>query len=379
MDRLKVSEETETLDAAELIKQLQAERQKASEAEIRSKAIISSIGEGVVIVNEYGMITQVNQAALDILGFKRDEMEGAWLPKILPTKDKKGNEIPVYERPVLRSLLTGKATKDIISYVKKDGSNLPVYSSASPFLVHGSPRGAIIVFQDFTHEVQVEKAKDEFVSLASHQLRTPLTSIKMFAEILMMDKLTDEQKSSVEKIIMSTERMLDLVSDFLSISKLELGQLEVKPKKTDIKKIITQQVEEIVPCIDKKIKIEVEFPDDFPKVKVDPALLSEILHNLLTNAVRYSKPRACKVKISAKHKQENYIISVEDNGIGVPASDQPKIFQRFYRADNAVEAQDNGTGLGLYLVKKIVEALGGKIWYKSYEHKGTTFYISLPA
>ena len=348
-----------------------------------ANALIASIGEGLIIINEYGEISQVNQPALDILGFERRELVGGWLPEVLPAYDRDGNKVDDAERPSMQSLLTGRAVSEINKYPRKDGSLVPVYGTASPLIVRGKPAGAVIVFRDISREMQIEQAKDEFVSIASHQLRTPLTAVKMFAELLQdshYGPLTLKQADYLNKIIFSTDKMIELVTDLLSISRLNLGQLIVQPQSYDINKLLEEQLAAVKPLAD-KAGVKLSFNSGVPagrKVPLDKNLLDQVVHNLLTNAIRYSRPKGGQVSLSLVKKLQCYQIEVADNGIGIPSAARHRVYERFFRADNAILAQGDGTGLGLYLVKEIVQASGGKIRYRSQEGKGTTFYVTFP-
>jgi PAS domain S-box-containing protein len=348
-----------------------------------ANALIASIGDGLIIINEYAEISRVNQPALDILGFERTDLVGGWLPQVLPAFDKDGNEISSTERPSMRALLTGQPIGEIVYYRRKDGSMVPVYGTASPLLVKGRPAGAIIVFHDVSREMQIERAKDEFVSLASHQLRTPLTAIRMFAELLQDNhygKLSPKQRDYLDKIVFSTDKMIELVTELLSISRLNLGQLPIKPVPTNINQLIENQLEIVKPMAN-EAGVRLAFKSQVArseKVNLDRNLLGQVIHNLLTNAVRYSRSKGGRIEVKLKKLTKNYQIEVADNGIGIPRSARFRIYERFFRADNAVLAQGEGTGLGLYLVKEIMEASGGKTWYKSQEGKGTTFYVCIP-
>lgn len=370
--------------ASVILQRLHDERQRSAAANTIHEALITSIGEGVVIVDEYGHVTEVNQNALGTLGYRRDEMVGAWLGKILPSKDKEGRDIPASERPVFRSLLTGEPITQIVNYVKKDGSLLPVSSTAAPFMVKGMPRGAIIIFRDFSHEIQVERAKDEFVSLASHQLRTPLTAMMLYSQMLEecnSGTLNEEQSLYLEKIKTSTERLQSLVTDFLNISKLELGRLDIQAEEIDLEKLIRNEVADIIPSLKAK-NVELAFnkpAKNIPRALVDPTLLSQAVHNLLTNAVRYTPAKKGRIEINLGYKDKEFTISVTDNGIGIPEESKERIFQRLYRAENAIETEQGGTGLGLYFVKKVAEACGGRVWFESQVNKGSTFFLCLPA
>jgi PAS domain S-box-containing protein len=369
--------------ASVILKRLHAERQRSAAVSTIHDALISSIGEGVVIIDEYGHVTEVNKNALDILGYGREEMIGEWLGKILPSKDKEGKDVPSSERPVFRSLLTGEPITGIVNYVKRNGDLLPVSSTAAPFMVKGVPRGAVIIFRDFSHEIQVERAKDEFVSLASHQLRTPLTAMMLYSQMLeecQDGKLSDEQMLYLQKIRMSTDRLQTLVTDFLNISKLELGRLDTKVKDTDLDELIQEQANDVKPLLKTK-NTELNFKKPakkLPKALVDPVLFGQALHNLLTNAIRYTGDKNGRVEVKVDYEDKEFKICVSDNGIGIPEESKPKIFQRLYRAENAIDTQEGGTGLGLYFVKKVVESFGGRVWFESQLNKGTTFYMAIP-
>lgn len=365
----------------DLLKKLKAAENKSQESEVFSRALISSIGDGVIVVNEYGIITEVNQTTVDLLGYKKSELINEWLPRALPAKDKDGNDLPTTERPVLQSLITGLPITAVSTYTRKDGTLFHVYGTAAPFMLDGKPRGAIIIFRDYTHEMQVENAKDEFVSLASHQLRTPLTSILLYIGLAKYEEefISSEVRNYLKKIEVSAENMQQLIGDFLDISKLDLGRLDVHPIPISLEELIDNQLSELL-ALSNENKVEIKFikPTASVVAKTDPALLSQALHNLLTNAIRYRCKQTPKIIIEVKSEAADYTISIKDNGIGIPKKAQPMIFQRLYRADNAIEAENSGTGLGLYLVKKVVEVLEGTVWFDSEENAGTTFYIRLP-
>jgi PAS domain S-box-containing protein len=381
---LKISKQSSNsnLSAAKLANELATARQQLDESKRLNASLIASIGDGAIIVNEYGIITDINLTASKMLGYRAGELLGEWLPKALPSKDKEGNDIPALDRLAIKSLLSGQAASEVSSYVRKDGSIFPVAGTASPFILNGRPRGAIIVFRDVSQEVAVERAKDEFVSLASHQLRTPLTSIKLYTEMIKEDKdnnLNDELRGHLQKIEGSAISMLELVEDFLNISKLELGKLTINKTSFSAVDLINAQIERVQAVADDNgIKINFKPLDKMPNLRSDHKWLTEAIHNLLTNAIRYRNPTKPVIKIKLTPKEDKLLIAIADNGIGIPKAAQAKVFDRLYRANNALEVQANGTGLGLYLVKNIVEAVGGKIWFKSKQGIGTTFFIELP-
>lgn len=368
--------------SSKLRRQLQKTKRKDSSN--ITTALISSIGEGLIIVNEYGSIEHINQSALEILGFERHELERKWYPGVLQMYDKAGNPIPDTERPIMRALLTGRPVTETIHYKKGDGTIVPVAVTASPFLVGVKPRGAVVIFRDISRETQIERAKDEFVSIASHQLRTPLTAIRLFAELLRDSasaKLSKKEIGYIDKILFSSEKMIDLVTDFLNISRIELGRLEIRPEETDIQKLVEIRIQEVKP-IAKASGVKLVYKKELGKpciVSLDRDLMGQVVHNLLINAIRYSQPKnKAQVEIKLEKTSRSYRLTVADNGIGIPRTAQPRIFERFYRAENAIRNQPEGNGLGLYLIKQIVETAGGKITYKTQENEGTAFIVSIP-
>lgn len=237
-------------------------------------------------------------------------------------------------------------------------------------------------FLDITQQKQLDRTKDEFLSLVSHQLRTPLTVIRMFSDMLSTGragKLSALQKHYAHQISDASVRMIALVGDILNISRLELDRITIAPVATDVNKLIATHIEEVVPLAAAKGAIISFSPTlDVSYVSIDPTVFGQVIHNLLTNAVRYSPVSTGRIVVRFVRDGHSFLLSVHDNGIGIPAKARAHIFERFYRADNAVDFDGAGTGLGLYLVKLIVDACEGKIWVKSNAPQGTVFYVRLP-
>ena len=244
--------------------------------------------------------------------------------------------------------------------------------------------GGAFIFYDITQLQAVDRMKTEFVSLASHQLRTPLTAIKLFSEMLLsgeVGNLQGKQKEYLQNIHDSTDRMAALVNDLLNVSRLEEGRLRIEPVINNIVKLIDKIVKEHkFLAEDKKCNIKFEVGDlHSSDTFLDPVLFGEIVGNLLDNAIQYSEGKRCDIIVRLEQKNNNFIVSVKDFGTGIAKKDQKRIFERFYRTDNAVKSVTKGTGLGLYLVKMITDAFGGKVWFESEGiGKGTTFYVEIP-
>jgi signal transduction histidine kinase len=249
--------------------------------------------------------------------------------------------------------------------------------------------GAVIVFAlgllitTSYESYKLQLAKDQFISLVSHQLRTPLTAIRLFSEMLSdpaVGSLNTKQQEYVDKVHLSTVRMIRLVGDILNVSRLELNRLNVDPVSTDIVAFVTSEVDEVRPLAEeRKVAIEVHPPKHDLKLSIDQTLYGQVVHNLLTNAIRYSPEDSGIITVTLHQpKRGGCELVISDNGIGIPLKSQKKIFDRFYRAENATQATGDGTGLGLYLVKMILESSGGKIWFTSTEGKGTAFHVRIP-
>jgi len=247
-----------------------------------------------------------------------------------------------------------------------------------------NPHRIVGVNFDITEEKEVDRAKSEFVSLASHQLRTPLTTINWYTEMLLNEdggKISEEQRSYLEEIHVSNRHMVELVSSLLNVSRIELGSLMVNPTNINLLNLIEEIIKfHKVIISSKKIKFSYKVSKKVPtKFLADKKLLGIVFQNILSNSINYTPDRgSISLSLNLDKSEKNIIFKVSDSGYGIPKSQQSKIFTKLFRADNAQKIDTNGTGLGLYIVKSIIDKSGGKVWFESMEGKGTTFYISLP-
>ena len=239
-----------------------------------------------------------------------------------------------------------------------------------------------LIVQGFEKLAEASRLKSEFVSIASHQLRTPLTGIKWAISLIMSEKtehLNREQLERLETIKESNQRMINLVNDLLNVSRVEEGRLGLKPEKISLDKLLQDLVEEYsLVAKAKNVKMFLEIEKKLPLISIDPQGMKLVLHNLIDNAIRYTRGES-KVKIKLSKEKRNLIrCEVEDNGVGIPQEDQKKIFQKFFRSQNVMKYQTEGTGLGLFIAKAIIKASKGNIGFRSQEGKGSTFWIELP-
>lgn len=352
----------------------------SGQAQAAAEALFASIGEGIIATDDNGKITRVNQAALDILGFSRRELLGEWFPGTVIATYDTGLPIDLMDRPISRAILTGKTVSSHATYRRKDGSLVPVSLSVSPILLEGRPIGAIEVFRDITLDIKSDKMKTEFISVASHQLRTPLSAINVYSHMLddgLAGKLNEEQASFVNSILTSVERMNHLITTLLNITRIEAGGVHVKISPVKLHELLQEIVREVTPDAHKKGLRVTNIIEDVGSINTDALLVKEVCANLLSNAIKYT-PAGGSLTAGLQRKGNNLVISVADTGFGIPVTAQAHIFTKFFRADNIVSEDVSGTGLGLYLTKTIAENLNGELWFESAEGEGSTFYFSLP-
>ncbi len=347
-----------------------------------AEALFTSIGDGAVATDEFGRITRINPVARQLLGYTESELIGTWFPKKIVAVTVDDKPINLIDRPITRAFLTGKPISEHLYYRRKNGQKIPVAVTASPILLNGKPLGAIEVFRDITFEQEVDRMKSEFISLASHQLRTPLSAIKTYTHMLgdgYMGKLNAAQKKSLNTIIGAANRMNELISTLLNITRMESGTIAVTPKLLQLNKVAGEVIRELdVMAAGKSINLELHTKGQLSTaIKTDALLIKEILSNLVSNAIKYT-PDHGSVSVTLRPRRADIQVAVTDSGWGIPKLSQDQIFSKFFRAQNIVKRETTGTGLGLYLVKGLLDALGGQIWFQSEEEKYTTFFFTLP-
>lgn len=357
-------------------------RAQANRGRVKYETLLGSLGEGIIVTDERGNIELVNRQAEVLVGWRMDEVVGKKWHEVAPLEDEKGNRIPPEKRATQIVLANGKPrSNDKYYYVRRDGTRFAVGTTAAPVVENGKTIGVIAVFRDISHEKEVDRAKSEFVSLASHQLKTPLSAIKWFSEMLLNGdggKLTAEQCEYIDNIAQSNERMIVLVNSLLNISRIESGRIIIDPEPTDFEKLLKSVITSLEPkTVEKKIKLTVTIESKLPVVSADPKLISQVYLNLLTNAIKYS-PVESEVSVKLYREDGEIISQITDAGYGIPKTEQHRLFEKFYRGSNVVKLETDGTGLGLYLVKAIVESSQGRIWYESEEGKGSKFWFALP-
>jgi len=392
----------EDVTERKIMAQKLAEAESLAEEKAKDEAIFDTIGDhavGLVVVNKDGKIMRVNKGFETLTAWKEKEVIGKSLIKVLPREDENRNRV-TFEKRILSKILSGKilatvATAaaggiekiDIFYYIRKDKSRFPANSVISPILFNGKITGAVEVFYDITEEKELERIRMDFLSLASHQLRTPLIGVQWVAErFLKKEKqLSKKGKEYLKDINASCQRLSDLVDRLLNVSRIETGEVSISPRQLDLVEFTERLLDEYSPLYAKKrITLIFKKHPKIVKVVTDDNALRNIMQTIISNTIEYTKEGG-RVEVSLKKKNRSFLFTVQDTGIGIPEKDQATIFNKFARGSNAKLIKTDGIGIGLYFAKKTINLLRGKIWFKSKEDKGlpagrhgTTFYVRLP-
>jgi PAS domain S-box-containing protein len=346
----------------------------------RLDAIIENSGDGVMILDPEQRITVFNRALTIMTGIPAEEAIGQYCWQVLVLHDHSTNE----EKPELSHPLDhcqrGERYYVEGDYFREDGSRITLGITYSPLLdSDGQLVNIIANVRDITHFREAEEMKSTFISVISHELKTPVALIKGFAGTLRReDAHWDEatMRESLAVIEDESDRLTQLIDNLLDASRLQAGQMRLDKTDVPIDKMAAHIVNEFRTQTNKHIFV-LDFPDDFPPVQGDEERLRQVLNNLISNAIKYS-PDGGQITVSGRADQGQVYVAVTDQGIGIPAGERERIFDRFYRVESPLSRRTQGAGLGLFLVKSVVEAHGGYIWVESNQGQGSTFVFTLP-
>lgn len=369
---------------SDALRKLEENNQQLERVTAIDEATISSIGEAVLIVDQDGVIVRANPSSGRILGINQEDIIGKDISdNLMFAKQSKEDELLKREQLVIyQSILHRSIDSETYKITQPNGKTIFAQMTASPLVVSGEVYGAVVVVRDVSEEVALDKSKTEFVSIASHQLRTPLSTINWYLEMVLagdFGEVNTEQKEFIEEAYQASKRMGDLINALLNASRLDVGVVAVEPQENlDIRDSLKGVLTDIEARLTKKqITVQQLIDDSVRPMSLDPRIMEIIFLNLLTNAVKYS-PAGSTVEVHAAVDEANLNIKVVDHGMGIPAADQDKIFSKMFRANNAVEQEPDGNGLGLYIIRSILEAVDGSISFESQQGQGTTFIITIP-
>lgn len=348
------------------------------------RAILESIEYGVITTDSTGKITDSNSAASRLLGFRKQELMGKGATDALKLQYQKGpftSELhPVSVCLRERSIFRAPPTMHLCM-AKKDGTLLPVMLMVTPLLQDSTLLGSIAIFLDVTEERQTDYMKSEFISLASHQLRTPLSSLRWYLELIMSDEkaaFSEDQKSYLDEIQKASSEMAHLLDTLLRVARLDDGGMLIEKKSVDVVELLDhvfnemKQSNKTAQCSFRSI-----LPSHPVVLSTDTVLLPIVMQNLIVNALKYS-PNGGEIFMEVAEESDKILVHLHDQGMGIPKEEQPNVFQKFFRSKASRQMLTSGTGLGLYLSKRIMESIGGNLSFRSEEGKGTTFTAVLP-
>lgn len=352
------------------------------------KAILDAVDDGVLAVDSKGNILTINPAAEQITGWNGSDAAGLVFNSVLKITNNEGGEMIEISNPVNRVLQTGEnfTTRDL--FIKtQSGKIVPIFLAVNS--IDGQNSGVVVVFRDISKELKENREQAEFISTASHEMRTPVASIEGYIGLALNPAtatIDARAKSYLQKAHENTKHLGQLFQDLLDITKAEDGRLKNEPVVLDAIEFSRNIWEGLKPKAEAKGLNYIFEPDNHKTgektltpvffIHADRDHLHEILNNLFENAIKYTPSGMVSVNITGDNN--NVQISVKDSGIGIPAEDIPHLFQKFYRVDNSETREINGTGLGLFLSRKLTESIGGFLDVKSEYKKGSTFTVKLP-
>lgn len=349
------------------------------ESEERFKSIFIQSPIGIELFDKEGKMIAVNKASLKIFGIKKSsDVKGFDIFKDPNTSDFVKNSLKRGKGVRYQHIFDFEKVKQFKLHKTTKSGAITVDTIFTPFSKKGSSLGFLAQVREITKEKELEKRKDEFISIASHELKTPITSIKAFAQILerrFIDLSDDKSRYIINSLNEQTDKLTNLIRDLLDVGKIGEGKLKLKKEVFDLNLLIKKAIEDFSHTHESH---KIELKGSLKKRIVgDEGRISQVLSNLLINAIKYS-PNSKKIIVHVKSPNGKAVICVEDFGFGIRLDEQQKIFERFYRTEEIENHNLSGFGLGLYISKEIIKRHGGEMWVESREGVGSKFFLSLP-
>ena len=358
---------------------LQTRMNSLSEQKNRLAAILRDMVEGVAVIDAGEHLAYCNAAFAEVVGMRADQAEGRPILEVIrePQILELVRRALAGEEGLRGEIQVGGYRRRVFALTVSPVSTASQESGAAPL---AGRMGAVVVLHEITELRRLEQVRKDFVANVSHELKTPLTSIQGFAETLLSGALDDPANSRhfVEIIRTHALRLSRITNDLLKLSRIEAGKLDLELQPVSLANLIEAAVEATRPRAEAgRLSLAVDCPTDLPCVQADANLLREVLQNLLDNAVQYT-PAGGRIEVGAALAEGSAVVTVADTGIGIPETEQERIFERFYRIDPARSRELGSTGLGLSIVRHIVEAHGGRIRVESAVGRGSKFCFSIP-
>ena len=361
-------------DVEESKRQIERERR-------REVASFKALAEGIVAAGKDGRIFLCNPTAAKILGVPEEAVIGQPIDRVLRLFQEEGL---VLQTRAFEEAYAGRTVSfgERLRLTRGDGSHVPVSGNVAPYLdEENRTAGIVAAFRDVTVEREIDRQKSDFISIASHQLRTPLSALRWFLDLLLAGDagpLKPVQREYLGDMSTSVARMIKLVGDLLNISRIESGRTKPNPETIETRAFVDSVVREFTPLIrEREVAFTSSVAKDAATFHADPSLARQAVSNILSNALKYT-PSGGAVSLDVKTEGGETLFRVKDTGLGIPKSQQYRIFDKFFRGENVVAKETVGSGLGLYVVKTIADLSGGRVWFESSEKKGTTFTLTFP-
>ncbi len=355
------------------------EQERADELHHTQKVLLDTIADGICAMDRSGAVTTMNPAAARLLRVESADEAGSDLHELLHGARPGGTEDCAESCALLAGLKQHKPTGGEISIWRRDRSSFPVEFSLTPILENGRYSGTVMSFRDITQRFALDKLKDEFVSTVSHELRTPLTSIRGALGLLSSGILgeVNEKAANLLRIALSnSDRLVRLINDILDLERIQSGREPLSFRPVALNDIVQQAMDGMAPVAD-AAEVQLIHDANAVQLQADPDRLLQVLTNLLSNAIKFS-PKGATVSVTVRAGSSAIVLSVIDQGRGIPADKLDKIFDRFQQVDASDSRQKGGSGLGLAICKTIVRQHGGRIWAERNAVRGSTFRVLLP-
>jgi len=348
---------------------------QAEEEKKKTNAVFNNFPDGLLMLDEQKKLELINPRAEELLDLKQTDIIGLSLKELSNFNQAKA---------LVKILRTKKQKKEenLKEEMNLDNKGIILEITTQPIKTGSKIDSTLVILHDITREKFIDTLKSQFVSVAAHQLRTPLSIIKWSLSMLLggeMGDIPQKHKDVLVKANQTNERMIRLINDLLNVARIEEGRFIYKPTTVEFTEIVEAIIDSVMPLIEeKKIKLTADLNKGTDKVvKVDIEKIRLAAKNLVDNAIRYT-PEDGTITITLVKEDGKVLFSIKDSGIGIPKDQQDRVFTKFFRASNAVRKETEGTGLGLFITKNIIESHDGTIWFKSQENKGTTFFFNLP-
>lgn len=364
-------------------------KNKLSAVESKSDVVINAIDDGVLAISKDGNIELINPSAQQIIGWDQGDALGLNWKSVLKLVTSDGKDVEDLENPIAQSLSKNQPThNDKLFLLTSSEKRILVSIVSSPVGTEGE--GVIVVFRDITKEKAEEREQAEFISTASHEMRTPVASIEGYLGLALNPAtahIDEKARDFITKAHESAQHLGRLFQDLLDISKVEDGRMKNNPKIINVNEFLKDIFDGLATKANEKQLNYIFMPDIIDEGKekslqpifyanIDPDHFREVVSNLIENAIKYTPSGEVVVNVTGDDKQIS--VSVKDSGIGIPAEDIPHLFQKFYRVDNSDTREIGGTGLGLYLSRRLAEAMSGNLRVESKYKEGSTFYLEIP-